>query len=171
MFKLVKNVINYVKLNVEYYGDIKNDNNNPMFKPEEINADGYIMRKCSGKLMRNHIAIAGMVLVNFGDDLVPCIFVDKLFEKMSKNCQDFIIQHELGHFEYHKDQVLNGYARNDKMENEADEYAAQIIGHDNVILALKEIKEMLGLFSLYCNKYGMKEIDRRIEYIERAKNI
>ena len=47
---------------------------------------------------------------------------------MTKNAQEFVIQHELGHFTHHREQLINGFERNDKMENEADEYAAQILG-------------------------------------------
>ena len=170
MFKIVKNVVKYVKVAVEYYGDMKNDNNSPIFNKDEINAEGYILRKNGSKLLKSRIAIAGMAIVEFDNEhLVPCIYIDKLYEMMSKNAQDFIIQHELGHFEYHKDKLLDKYKRYDEMENEADEYAAQIIGYDNVISALEEIKEMLLVSSLYCNKAGAKEIERRIKYIEKIK--
>lgn len=169
MFKLVKNVVKCVKVAVEYYGDIKNDDDNPIFKAEEIQPEGYIMRKGTGKLLTNGLAVAGVALVDFGTNVVPCIYVDKLYEKMTKNAQEFVIQHELGHFTHHREQLINGFERNDKMENEADEYAAQILGYDNVIEALKELKEMLLIGSMYCNKAGAKEIDRRIQYIENLK--
>ena len=144
MFKLVKRVVKCVKVAVEYYGDMKNDDNNPVFKAEEIRPEGYIMRKGTGKLAMSGLAVAGVALVDFGNTMVPCIYVDKLYEKMSKNAQDFVVNHELGHFEYHREQLINGFTRNDKMENEADEYAAQIMGYDNVIEALKELLHMGG---------------------------
>ena len=70
MFKLVKNVVKCVKVAVEYYGDIKNDNDNPIFKAEEIQPEGYIMRKGTGKLLTNGLAVAGVALVDFGTNVV-----------------------------------------------------------------------------------------------------
>lgn len=169
MFKLVRRIkrnIKAVKVLKEMNSNIGTDDNRTTFNTDEINAEGYIMRKNTMGLAYCGISIAGMQLIQFGVNYVPCVLVDDLFYKMSKETQDFIVQHELGHFTHHQNQLLYGYERNDKMEQEADEYAAQIVGYDTAIEALEEIKDILDLVSFGKNKEGMKEIDRRIDYIK-----
>lgn len=169
MFKLVRKIrrnIKAVKVLKEMNDNIGTDDNRISFNADEINSEGYIIRKNTMGLAYSGISIAGMQLIQFGVNRIPCVLVDDLFYKMSKETQDFIIQHELGHFTYHQNQLLYGYERNDKMEHEADEYAAQIVGYNTTIKALEEIKDMLDLISFGKNKLAIQEIDNRIDYIK-----
>lgn len=166
MFKRIRRNIKAVKLLKEIYKNLGTDDNRTMFNENEINAEGYILRKNTMGLAASNISIAGIQLIQFGINYVPCVLVDDLYYKMSKETQDFIIQHELGHFTYHQNQLLGGYERNDRMEQEADEYAAQIVGYEVTIKALEEIKDILDLMSFGKKNLSITEIDKRIEYIK-----
>ena len=166
MLNKFRRTIKGIKLIVQLIKDMKNDNNDIFIYAEEINDGGYVQRHNNRLLMTNGICVAGCTLTRIGFRTIPCIYTDVLFDKMTKDAQDFIIYHELGHYECHKDLILNGFERNDKMENEADYYAAQIVGFDNAVKALEELKEMIDLVGLGLNKEGVEEIDRRIEYIK-----
>ena len=67
--------------------------------------------------------------------------MDAEFDELSEETQRFIVGHELGHYKYHQEKVTNPeYVRDINDEFEADEYAASIVGFENAIKGLEEIK-------------------------------
>ena len=167
MLNNVKRIVKGIKLNCKYIAGIKDDNNSLFIKPEEIQPGGYVLRQNTGLLASQKINIAGCTTVKIGLRTVPYIITDSLFNTMSKETQNFIINHELGHFYCHKTKLDNGFERNDEMEFEADEYSANIIGIDNAIVALKEIKETLDILGFGKAKDCTDEFDRRIENLNK----
>ena len=109
------------------------------------------------------------------------IIVDDNFKNLSKEAKEFTIAHEIGHFE---DEDLNLDAslkekskerisaanKNEVIREEAfaDTYASLYIGVDNGIKALKEIREVATSYRL---KGKDKEMDLRIEALEKLKAI
>jgi hypothetical protein len=167
MLNNVKRIVKGIKLNCKYIVGIKDDDNSLFIKPEEIQPGGYVLRQNTGLLVRQKINIAGCKTVKIGFRTVPYIITDSLFNTMSKETQEFIINHELGHFYCHKNLLDNGFERNDEMEFEADEYSANKIGVDNAIKALYEIKETLDILGFGKAKDCTDEFDRRIENLNK----
>ena len=149
---------------------IKDDNNDLFIKPEEITPEGYVIRHNTLGLMSNGISVAGCTIVKIGFRPVPFIMTDALFDTMTEETKRFIINHELGHFHCHKNKLLGieeSNERNDEMEFEADEYSANIIGIENAIKALKEIKETLDILGFGKARDCTDEFDRRIENLNK----
>lgn len=170
MLNNVKRIIKGIKLNVELIKGIKDDNNNLFIKPEEINKEGYIIRHNTLGLMSNGISVAGCTIVKIGFRPVPYIMTDAIFDRMTEETKRFIINHELGHFYCHKNKLLGieeSDERNDIMEFEADEYSANIVGIENAIKALEEIKETLDILGFGKAKECTNEFDRRIENLKQ----
>ena len=166
MLNKIKRFVKGIKLNVGLVINSVNDNTDPEFFSTEINEEGYIHRQNTVALMKSGICVAGCTLVKFNTQLVPCIWTDDTFNKMSENGQKFIIYHELGHFMYHQDALINGFERNVKMEQEADSYAVDAIGSENAIKGLEELKDMIDLISFGKAKNSKAEIEERIQYIK-----
>lgn len=167
MLNNVKRIVKGIKLNCKYISGIKNDNNSLFIKPEEIQPGGYVQRQNTVLLAKHKLNIAGCTTVKIGFKTVPYIITDSIFDLMNKETQDFIINHELGHFYCHKNLLDNGFERNDKMEFEADEYSANVVGIENAINALKEIKETLDILGFGKAKECINEFDRRIENLNK----
>ena len=86
------------------------------------------------------------------------VFVDDDYMQMSKDTQEFIIWHELGHIEYAHNTPLG--VRRITQEYEADEYAETHSGHG--IKALKEI-------AMYVTtKRSRRELSLRISHLKEV---
>lgn len=168
MFKKIRKSLKQVKEIKELLKDGVQDDTRNYFYSSEITKEKYILRKNSKILKESHIAIAGLSITEFDDEYVPCVYYDNTFKTLSEEAQNFVIQHELGHFYRHQDILVNATkaVRDVKLEFEADEYAMCKVGQENSIKALNEIKELLDKISFGRNKVGLKELDRRIEYIK-----
>lgn len=167
MFKKIRKSLNYVKSMKELLKDGVEDDSRSFIFSSEITKEKYIIRKNREVLAKSNFIIAGVCITNIDGEDIPCIYHDNTFKVLSEETQQFIIQHELGHFYRHKDLLLGLVepVRNDKIECEADEYAMCKVGQENAIKALNEIKELMDTLSRGRNKAGIKEVDRRIEYI------
>lgn len=84
------------------------------------------------------------------------VFVDDDYMQMSKDTQEFIMYHELGHIACNHNSVLG--IRNINQEYEADMYASKYSTHG--IAALTEI-------STYCHDKAKKELKLRINYLSK----
>lgn len=165
---MFKNIVKGLSLNVKLLKGMKYDNDKLFITHDEINKEGYVHRHNTKVLACNGTAIAGVVVVRVGiNSVVPCIYTDELFKQMSLETQKFIIQHELGHFKYHKDILLGNVQpeRCDAMEFEADEYAMEQTGVEIAVKALIELKGILKLVGFGMNKKAVREIDRRIKHL------
>lgn len=98
------------------------------------------------------------------------VFTDVHFRNMSKSTQKAILAHEMGHYKcnhtpsitYTYDRlihILKGKVLS--MELEADAYAANVVGKENMIKALLELKQ-------YLKGISAKEIDLRIKAIKET---
>lgn len=170
MLNKVKRIVKGIKLNVELLKGIKDDNNELFIHPEEITPEGYVIRHNTMVLMSNGISVAGCTIVKIGFRPVPYIMTDAIFDRMTEETKRFIINHELGHFHCHRNKLLGieeSDERTDIMEFEADEYSANIIGIENAIKALEEIKETLDILGFGKAKECTNEFDRRIENLNK----
>lgn len=100
----------------------------------------------------------------FGYDI---IVVDGVFMTFNENVQNALIHHELAHIEMkHSENInkvkymLTNLFTVPKIEYEADEYAAKIVGLDNMVDALKCLMD-----TYYLNDYVIK---KRIKYLEKS---
>ena len=146
---------------------------------DEINNKGYIMKKSTCLLARRRAQFCLMQIQTFdGQNYFPCLYTDELYYELSKETQEFIIQHELGHFNLQKDILLNnvnieGILRYDELEFEADEYAMNVVGREQAIKALEELKYLAlkvnyGKINKH-NRFGIEELDRRIYNLKACR--
>ena len=144
------------------------ENNNMYFYKDEVNELGFILRKSTKLLQENEIRLSATTTVNFatftGMKEYLVILVDEDFSKLSRNEQEFLLWHELGHNKYHKD---SNDERNIKEEYEADEYSAENIGYEKAIQALIDIEASLIRLQLPSD---LEEVELRIENL-RNKSI
>lgn len=140
------------------------EDNSPV-RVEEINELGFAVRRSSDSLAAYGIALAGLGIVDVDGLYVPVIMVDYDFiEELDRNTQMFLLYHEMGHYNLQKDYILNGYTEREiRLEYEADEYAAKMMGVENAIKALEAAKRAIDEISFGTNTLGMEEIDIRIE--------
>lgn len=137
------------------------------FYPSDAKEKGYILDKNPGLLVNSSVSFAGMQVMQTHDIFTGCpvytaiISTDDNFDLLSDNTKEFIIQHELGHFD-HKDLITGVVGRQIALECEADMHAALVIGKDNAINALKELRKMC-VFSI--------EITKRINHIKRMEGL
>ena len=138
---------------------------------DNINDLGCVAIKSSELLEACGIAISGLLMLNLeGVDYdVPAILVDEIFDELSKNAKMFMIGHELGHYEYHVEKILNpDYLRNIDDECQADAYSAELIGIENALKGLEELKEKMIEVSCGLNEFGIKEVENRIERLRNT---
>lgn len=136
------------------------------FVKENVNELGFILIKNPELLGYYGLAITGLMFLQIEgiDNYVPGLIMDAEFDELSEETQRFIVGHELGHYKYHQEKVTNPeYVRDINDEFEADEYAANIVGLENAIKGLEEIKAKLDEVSCGFNVVGMQEIDKRVE--------
>lgn len=165
MKKLFSNIIEGIKLNYRYIKNMANDNNGKYFCMSEIINDSYIIRPNTQIISKNKSSVCLCALVDFGENFyVPCLYTDLIFEELSDKTKEFVIQHELGHFNLHKDIMLNNkkIKRNILLEFQADEYAKEQLGVKEAIDALIELKEALMKMNYGFSSAATKEIDLRI---------
>ena len=136
-------------------------------KYEEKNEMGFIIRRNSDILAQCGFSIACMSIGKFDENYVPVIIVDYDFMDISDNAKQFMIYHELGHFELQRDKMINEWdgTRDITMEYEADEYAMNKIGLSNAIYAINELIEVVNEISFGINTEGIKELENRLDNI------
>lgn len=172
MLNIINNIKDSIGLYVRYFKGVKYDDNRMYFTVGEINESGYIMRFNTIKLIQGKANICACQIIQFEKNkYVPCLFIDNLFDELSIPTQEFIIQHELGHFNLHQDILLNpnfGTKRYDNIEFEADEYAMNIIGKENAVNALEEILDLTLRLNMGFgkNRSAYKEMQRRIQNLK-----
>lgn len=97
-------------------------------------------------------------IAEYGDeDKITIIYVDNSFRKLDPEVQKAVIAHEVGH-------TMSGHtaehnARRLNKENQADSYAASIIGVDNMIAALSKLHG--------CDFIARLELKRRIKMLKK----
>lgn len=146
--------------------DSKNINNG--FSYDMVNEDGVIVDYAPATLAKFKLAVAGMQIVQFGImNLKPRFVYDDLYLQLSEETQEFIKQHEMGHWTLHQNIILSGGVdRQIEMEFEADEFAATMVGIDVAIKGLRELMDILGVVSFDKKNYSTDEIKNRIEKLE-----
>ena len=78
------------------------------------------------------------------------IIVDDLFNELSLNAKKFVINHELGHYnlghlkQFENENTKKGLLNKMKLEYEADNQSAKVIGYKNTIKAINEIIELIN---------------------------
>lgn len=155
-------MLNYVMNKCEELLDEISLNN---FRLNEVNEFGFIMRKNSFALEINGITAVGMTIAQFPffktTKYYPVIIIDQNFIDMKPLEKEFFIHHELGHWFKQKDKILSGDGtRRIEDEYEADEYAAEQIGYERAIEALKSTIETMGELEL---EAGIDELQKRVE--------
>lgn len=166
MFKAIKRVFTFVQdcqvaKSMQLGGGL-----NLRFTEDMINDKGYILIENKHYLRAHGVILAGCVTVGFNNPCdpfnlkkVPCVIVDDEFYKLSKGTQEFIIQHELGHFHNGDNESTNG--RMLIVEKNADKYALDQVGQVTAINALIEMKKALKFIG------NTKEIDKRIDHLAK----
>lgn len=168
MKKLFKNIVNGFKMNVDYYKSVIDDDQRTYFCANEITEGGYILRNNTTKVVKANGSICLCTIVEFGEGkFIPCLYTDPLFYKLSIATQEFVIQHEMGHFNLHLDKLLSNkpIKRNIVMEFQADEFARDKVGTEEAINALVELRD-IGIqmkFGFGKNSSYVKEIEQRIQ--------
>lgn len=170
MLNNIKRTIKGIKLQYRLVKGMKEDNNNNKFYTSEINEQGFIQRNNTRTLLNNNACVAGVTVVLMGTQYIPCIYTDALFNEMSKEGQEFIIQHELGHFKYQLNDLLTGTGRTLDNEIEADLNAVDVLGYEQTIKGLEELKNVVDAVTFGKNEYGINEIEKRIEYVKNLAN-
>lgn len=169
MLKRIKNCINTTGFVRNTVRNAKNNPANLIVSMDVLNGTseyGYPIIHNSELLIGTGGIIAAVIpfqtinLFGMGNsEIKKAIVVDDLFYKLSKEAQDFIIYHEIGHimhedvnpcktaFEYNiKRMFTKQFA---KMEMAADNYAASIVGHD---VGYRALTESFSLVKVINNK-------------------
>lgn len=100
----------------------------------------------------------------FGD---PIIIVESNINELEDNMIDFLLAHEEGHIALHKKELNNSFStlarkintlrgKDTNIELRADEYAADVIGYENAIEALRKFSKIVT------HDADVSEINRRI---------
>lgn len=148
---ILNNVENMVELNHE-------------LTVSDINEMGFIFTKYSDLIMSCGFMLSAMTIAKFDEILAPVVIIDYNFEDVSRNAQEFLVYHELGHYYKQKETIMqqNGVYRDINDEYEADEYAAEQIGYENAINALNELIVVMDELSGGLNIAGIEEVRDRI---------
>lgn len=169
MLKIVKNIVDGIKLNIEYFKSISEDDDSIFFHESEIHERGYIIKQNTIKLIQNNASMCLCTIIDFNGRYVPCLYIDSIFKMLSKETQEFIIQHEMGHFNYHLDIMLNNseIKRTIELEYQADEYAMEQVGYSEAMKALDELKTMGRRMQYGFGKYSpfARELNKRIKHL------
>jgi hypothetical protein len=139
---------------------------NPITK-NEVNEYGLILLRNNQLLKHFNVVIGCLSVLDFdgNEDYDYMIAIDNGWDGLEEETKKFVIAHELGHKALHVNQMVTGIGRDISLEYEADEFAAKIIGVENTIEALEDVKFRLYEISFGANKYGMEEIDTRISHL------
>lgn len=164
MLNKIKNIVKGIKLNIKVAKGIASDNMpTKIYRLEMISADGVIYEYSPATLAVSGVSICGTQPIQFTNGLlVQRIIYDDLYDELSEDTKQFIVEHEKGHFDLKHD----GSVRRIEDEYAADEYAALIVGKENAIKALKEMAELLATVSFSKRHKSVVEINDRIKNIE-----
>lgn len=160
------------KLNNMISGLKERDLENNMINENDINEFGFVLVKSEAVLNYYGMAIAGMFIANeeaVKKANVPMIIVDDIFTNLSESTRIFILGHELGHLQH--EVQIGQYVRKINDEFEADEYGAKLVGTENAINALNDMKNtLMDSYFLDEEDEPIAEINIRIENL-RNKSI
>lgn len=160
------------KLNNMINGLEERDLENNMINENDINEFGFVLVKSEAVLSYYGMAIAGMFIANeeaVKKANVPMIIVDDIFTNLSESTRLFILGHELGHLQH--EAQIGQYVRKLNDEFEADEHGAKLVGTENAINALNDMKRVLMEdYFLEEEDEPIVEINTRIENL-RNKSI
>ena len=136
-------------------------------KRDILKNGGFILNQDDKALHEVGVVIAGMTICQIDNMYYPNIMVDDLYYRLTEQTQRFILLHELGHYNLQFDELIaadcEGLYRYDELEFEADGYAADILGKEATMNALKEMKELfIEMGGIGC----IDELDRRIMNIK-----
>lgn len=165
----IKEIIKGIKLNIKIIKAIIKDRKNigKTFTYDMVNEEGYIFDYAPATLAKFNISVAGLQIVKFGlFNYKPLFVYDDLYLELSEKAQEFIKHHELGHFNLHQATLLYGGGRVTTEEYEADAYSANIVGVNNAIESLEELKSLLNTISFNFQPYAVKEINDRINQLK-----
>lgn len=96
---------------------------------------------------------------------VPVVVKEEIMHKLSWNLNMFASLHEVGHFKYHIDKNTGKEFENYivgcnlYIENQADRYAVEKMGKENVIKAIQELQETRIVKN---NKYLFDQLNQRM---------
>jgi len=165
---MLNNIIE--KLNDSYEVDCINDE---IINNLEVNELGFMAIKSTEMLTNYGFSMIAFTPVKKDNEIRPLIIVDFDFEDLTKEAQEFLIYHELGHFYKQYDKTVaalnNGVAldRDLNDEFEADEYSMSIVGKENAIKGLCDAIELIEETSFGTNEKGIEEIKIRIENLRK----
>lgn len=171
MRKLVANIKLGMKQNVEVFRAARDLALNPSLGVTFPNME--LTYKFGKAIYHNDLVVKASGCAFALVDVNRNIFVDDKFMSLDDNTKQFIIYHEIGHEVYkHLENIskFDTFKRGIPVINksvvnkefEADNYAASIMGTDNVIEALKVLK------SFSC--VGHREINKRIKRLDGGLN-
>lgn len=166
----LRRLVKGIKLNWMVFKGIINDsrNVNEFFTYDMVNEEGIIYDYSPATLAKFKIAVAGVQVVQFGLlNFKPRFIYDDVYLQMSKDAQEFIKQHELGHWTLHQNLLLSGMERDINLEFEADEYAASMVGTDTAIKGLEELHDVLATMNFDKKHENTDELEKRIENLKK----
>ena len=169
MVKIIKGLV----IGFKYcLSSIKDQDINMVYGYEliQLEKQGYIIKHNTKRSIQNGGNICSITLFRQGNNYIPVIIKDGLFDMLSKESQEFIIQHELGHFNLHlhlltNEKLIGTIIRNENVEFEADAYAVCKVGKEQAIRAIEEILQIVNTMNFGKETNGMKEFKLRIEKI------
>ena len=101
------------------------------------------------------------------------IAIDNLFSLLNKNTQEFLLCHELGHYKRGHLEGVFGTIVDINNEYEADEYAAELIGYQEAIDALKDFYSKIVSIQNKSNKLNtlLNISANKVVFKARIKNL
>jgi Zn-dependent protease with chaperone function len=161
---MLNNIVKGFRIYKNYIINIANHDQLLNITIFDKNEEGYAMKQNSQHVAKSKCHIAVCTKVTFINGYtMPAIITDGFFRMLSEDTQQFIIHHELGHYNLQPEIFEQQTTRNDANEFEADEYSMNIVGKEIAIKGLEEIKDLLIGINFGLKPAAVKEIDRRIE--------
>ena len=142
----------------------------PGYKMEQIEENLLLVKEPCGPFVHKNFGAVCMLTPDATGKL-GMIIKDQFFDELPKFVQDFMIQHEIGHFKnkHHlrgdKNKIPNiirTFGMTNKMEIKADEYAVRKVGREKSIAALQWMCKNTDL--PFLSKWEMRQ---RISHLKK----
>lgn len=169
MFERIKNNINLFKFGYHASFLDKYEKEIDHMISDKIKYKGYYEVFHTKYVIGNGARFAVLYITKENNLYVPVVVKEKIMHKLSNNVNTFASLHEIGHYKYHIDKntgkeidnYIAGYSI--YIENQADRFAVEKMGKDNVIKAIQELQETKIIKN---NKYIFDQLNQRMNMLK-----
>lgn len=174
MIKFIKRIIDTIKLELSFVKAESAPDTLPDATTDMINEEGYILVHDHNTVRRERNVISRIMQVQFDklNEPTPVVVVDDDFYKLSKETQNFVIEHELAHFTLHAYENecpdIDGLAEDELRKDREADVEVYHVFHGNELQVVKALREMRRIINTkeYTNYFNL-----RIHYLKQYAKI